>query len=325
LSLKTKPFVLLAGISGTGKTKLVELFSEAIGYELDIIPVKPDWNDMSDLLGYNNIEGKFIEGPLYKVLKKANENPNDGYIVCLDEMNLARVEYYFSDILSRMETKNKEIDLSGEKIKLPSNLYIVGTVNMDETTHPFSKKVLDRANTIEFSNVNLNQLSFNNKYDNEYEKLNLDNSFLNPDYERLIDFEEKYHSFIKDNVVSKLVKINSILKKANLHIGYRIRDEVCYYMLYNKKYNLMTFEKALDYQMMQKILPRIQGSSQSIKELLISLFELFTKNELERDEYKILKEMEKVLNTELKYPMSSEKVYYMFKNYKEDGFTAYWL
>lgn len=156
LSLKTKPFVILSGISGTGKTKIIEWFAEAIGATKDnnqftLIPVQPDWNDSSDLIGYIDIKGDFKEGPLTKVVKDAYNNPKKPYIVLLDEMNLARVEYYLSDLLSVMESRKWEDgkittypllteENYGENIPLPPNVYIVGTVNMDETTHPFSKK-----------------------------------------------------------------------------------------------------------------------------------------------------------------------------------------
>ncbi|MFS0646845.1 MrcB family domain-containing protein [Siminovitchia sp. 179-K 8D1 HS] len=158
LSLKTKPFVILSGISGTGKTQIVRLFAESVGATVDngqfkMIPVRPDWSDGSDLIGYVDIKGDFQPGPLTEVLMEANkpENWNKSYFVLLDEMNLARVEYYFSDLLSVMESRRKEI---GEYVSDPvvdhpeegglllwNNVYIIGTVNMDETTYPFSPKV----------------------------------------------------------------------------------------------------------------------------------------------------------------------------------------
>ncbi len=333
LSLKSKPFVLLAGISGTGKTKLVELFSEAIGYNLDIIPVKPDWNDMSDLLGYKDISGKFIKGKLFKVIKEAINDSNNGYIVCLDEMNLARVEYYFSDILSLMETKNENFnsdyfDLGiEEKIYLPNNLYFIGTVNMDETTHPFSKKVLDRANTIEFSEVMLEDLPFDDSSDKVDYKSSLNNSFLMTNYSTLINIEKEYHDFIKERVVVDLVSINEILKENNLHVGYRVRDEISFYMVQNKKLNLLDYNIAFDYQIMQKILPRIQGSSKAIKDLLIKLYIEFGGKIKDHESYKIAELIKKDLdeNEKIKYIKSAEKVCYMIKSYEEDGFTAYWL
>jgi len=176
LSLKTKPFVILSGISGTGKTKIVQWFAESLGAteengQFTLIPVRPDWSDSSDLLGYVNLQGEFQERPLIKVLENADANPNRPYFVVLDEMNLARVEYYFSDFLSVIESrkwKDGKIvtspvipeSITNKHITIPSNVYIIGTVNMDETTHPLSKKVLDRANTIEFNTVNLDYFNF---------------------------------------------------------------------------------------------------------------------------------------------------------------------
>ena len=172
LSLKTKPFVILAGISGTGKSKIVRLFAESLGAtvennQFNMISVRPDWNDSTELIGYKNLESKFIKGKLTQIIEKASQNLDKPYFVCLDEMNLARVEYYLSDYLSVIESRRKvddkivtdkliydsEID-EEETLSLPENLYIVGTVNMDDTTFQFSRKVLDRANTIEFSEVN---------------------------------------------------------------------------------------------------------------------------------------------------------------------------
>ncbi len=117
LSLKSKPFVLLAGISGTGKSKLVQLFAEAVGATSEngryiIIPVRPDWSDPSDLLGYRDIERNFQPGPLTTIIKKAVDNPELPYFVCLDEMNLARVEYYFSDIYQLFKPKKSMMTIA---------------------------------------------------------------------------------------------------------------------------------------------------------------------------------------------------------------------
>ena len=113
LCLKTKPFVILSGISGTGKSKMVKLFAEALGANsknnrFKMIPVKPEWSDSTDLLGYRNIEGNFILGIITSIAYSAIKNPKFPYFICLDEMNLARVEYYFSDILSLMETRRRD-------------------------------------------------------------------------------------------------------------------------------------------------------------------------------------------------------------------------
>lgn len=321
LSLKSKPFVILAGTSGTGKTRIVKLFAEAINAKLQIVPVRPDWSDSSDLFGHIDLSGNFKPGAIIDFIRDASQAPETPFILCLDEMNLARVEYYMSDILSVIETR--EFD-SGNKItskplicesdcrcsngvnnygeiKFPANLYIVGTVNMDETTFPFSKKVLDRANTIEFSYVDLLEIPSFEKIATQ--KQTLTNDFLVSEYITLNDCDLIDREYIK-GVCSKLQRINTILESANAHVGYRVRDEIVFYMLNNKKADLLEENAAFDNQIMQKILPRIQGSSESIKNMLGELLKI-CENE--------------------KYEASAKKINFMIKRYEEDGFTSYWL
>jgi len=344
LSLKTKPFVILAGISGTGKTKLVELFAKAIGCEenFDIIPVKPDWSDTSDLLGYKNLQGRFNPGPLMDIIIKANNDEDDKiHFVCLDEMNLARVEYYFSDFLSIMETRHfsHEKILSKPLFKddyfcesdkekyagiyFPENLYFVGTVNMDETTYPFSKKVLDRANTIEFSHVELDKYNLSNSK-NIYEPITVDNDFLVSEKLTLNDCTIEDEEVIK-KVVEYLKDINEILKRESIHFGYRIRDEIIFYMLYNEKYNLLEFDIALDFQLMQKVLPRIQGSTESIKNILVSLLELSGFKGLSSEEGMLGDLLTEEKINECQFIRTASKLAYMIKKLEIDGFTSYWL
>ena len=255
LSLKAKPFVILAGTSGTGKTRLVRLFAEAIQAQYKLVSVRPDWSDSSDLFGHVDLNQKFIPGAIIDFVKQAELNPTKPYFLCLDEMNLARVEYYMSDILSAIETRRYESgrivtdpvipssnygnDSSAAgrygKVILPGNLYIVGTVNMDETTFPFSKKVLDRANTIEFSYVDLLSMpTFSTK---SAEQISVQNDFLVSQYITLNDCDAKDEEYIR-SVCTTLQRINSVLEKANAHVGYRVRDEIVFYMLNNRESGL---------------------------------------------------------------------------------------
>lgn len=352
LSLKSKPFVLLAGISGTGKSKLVQLFAEAVGAtsengRYNIIPVRPDWSDPSDLLGYRDIERNFQPGPLTTIIKKAVDNPELPHFVCLDEMNLARVEYYFSDILSIIETKKIDSDNSiitdklfkdeafGDDnesreaygyLYLPDNLYIIGTVNMDETTFPFSKKVLDRANTIEFNKIDL-AVDFDDFGDlGEIEPIDISNATIRSKYIKLLDcIEERDHI---DKVVYILEKINTSLEKVGLQFGYRIRDEIIFYSLYAVKEQLMDFDMAMDYSIKQKILPRIQGSNLNIKEVLIELFIFFVGDVSKRYDAmgsEVSKKMYTYIEgNPVKYPLCAEKVCKMVGRYESDGFTTFW-
>lgn len=350
LAIKAKPFVILAGTSGTGKSKLVKLFSEAVGSTSEngrykLIPVKPDWSDSTDLLGYRDLYGKFHPGVLTSFIKKAMDDTENPYFICLDEMNLARVEYYFSDILSVMETRtwngesiltdkllseelfgdNEEAKKLYQNVYIPENLYIIGTVNMDETTFPFSKKVLDRANTIEFSEVNLEH-SFNSN--SNADPIELNNEFFKSKFLKLDDCGE--HEEIVLSVITILKNINESLKNSNLHFGYRIRDEICYYTIYNDADNLITFDNAMDYEILQKILPRIQGSSGQIKRAIIDMFKICINNSVENfndGSSNVNDAMSLYIegNPIIPYKKAAAKLAFMMRRFEEDGFTSYWL
>lgn len=349
LSLKSKPFVILAGTSGTGKTRLVRLFAEAIGAtkengRYEQVAVRPDWSDSTDLFGHVDLNGKFIPGKILEFLWKAGQEKNKPYILCLDEMNLARVEYYLSDFLSVIETrdmKDGEIitdalvseedygpdDKARDKygvIRFPENLYIVGTVNMDETTFPFSKKVLDRANTIEFNYVDLNT-TWQDAVEN-VEPLDEDNTFLRSNYLKLIECPEKEYPNVS-GISAKLENLNQILQKANAHVGYRVRDEIAFYLLNNLESGVLNEDVAMDNEIMQKILPRIQGSSGSIKKMLCELFRELAGDFDQSESNNTADRMMDVLraSTHVRYPKSAEKIAFMVRRFEEDGFTSYWL
>lgn len=344
LSLKSKPFVILAGTSGTGKTRLVKLFAEAIGAEYKLVPVRPDWSDSTDLFGHVDLNERFIPGAILGFIRQAQDHPNKPYFLCLDEMNLARVEYYLSDFLSVIETRDMvsgkimsdplisaeqygsdeaALETYGE-IQFPQNLYVVGTVNMDETTFPFSKKVLDRANTIEFNYVDLMPKP---KTHEAVEQQAIPNSFLRSEYLLLsqCDDEAEYVG----EICSELQTINRILLKANAHIGYRIRDEIVFYLVNNKKEgDLLSHNDALDNEILQKVLPRIQGSTASVRDMLCDLFKVCAADHNQRTADTDSEKMRKVLDDSsviCKYRKSAEKLQMMVQRFEEDGFTSYWL
>lgn len=333
LSLKSKPFVILAGISGTGKTRLVRLFAEAIDAEYKLVSVRPDWSDGSDLFGHFDLNGNFIDGPVCECFKIAYEKPDKSIFLCLDEMNLARVEYYLSDFLSVIESREKSTDgkiittpIAQYENGIPDNLYIVGTVNMDETTFPFSKKVLDRANTIEFSYVDL--LPDFDIVTANPEKIQLPNSFLRTSYLTLGTDCSGEQEYVME-ICTELQAINEILVKADAHVGYRVRDEIVFYMLNNKaEGNLLTHNEAFDNEIMQKILPRIQGSSASVRDMLCSLFRLCASDHNQKTGDTDSEKMRKILSDgsiSCRYRKSAEKVELMVRRFEEDGFTSYWL
>ena len=348
LSLKSKPFVILAGTSGTGKTRLVKLFAEAVGANINngrykMVSVRPDWSDSTDLFGHVDLNGRFIPGAIIDFIKRAELDSTHPYFLCLDEMNLARVEYYLSDFLSVVETRDfqgghitsqplvsdkyygSDSSAAGKygTVLFPENLYVIGTVNMDETTFPFSRKVLDRANTIEFSFVDLTppaEWEFNASA-----PLNLANEFLKTKYLLLAQCADQQDAV--NTYCVELQKLNHILKQANAHVGYRVRDEIVFYLLNNKNANLLPENEAMDNEIMQKILPRIQGSSASIKNMLCGLFrECAGEYEGQNTESDISSKMMKVAQkSDCKYPKSAQKIAFMVRRFEEDGFTSYWL
>ncbi|ANF95796.1 ATPase [Paenibacillus bovis] len=371
LSMKSRPFVILAGISGTGKTRLVRLFAEAVGAtiangQFHLISVRPDWSDPADLIGYKDLSGNFKPGPLMNVFVEASkeENRRKPYFVCLDEMNLARVEHYFSDMMSLLETQawqdssndtqqadntmhrgrivtaplfatdtlNTEEDQSRYgNLGIPENVYIVGTVNMDETTYPFSKRVLDRANTIEFNAIDLMQLPRIAEDSQQLvEVVPVEQSFLRSDYLQLIDALGDYEDLIR-RTTEQLVQVNHILEDIHAHVGFRIRDAVCFYLVYNERFGLMTEEAAFDLQLLQKILPRIQGSQSGVRRVLVDLLKLcLTGNTripspLEDDDAFWRQWSRGGTPPAARYPESARKLVYMIRRLDEDGFTSYWV
>lgn len=333
LSLKSKPFVILAGTSGTGKTRLVKLFAEAIGAEYKLVSVRPDWSDGSDLFGHYDLNGNFIEGPVCECFDTAVENPQKPVFLCLDEMNLARVEYYLSDFLSVIESREKEEDgsivtsgIAQYETGLPDNLYIVGTVNMDETTFPFSRKVLDRANTIEFNYVSL--MPDFDSVNIEADSIEMSNGFLRSEYLILARDCASESEYVND-VSAELQIINEILRKANAHVGYRVRDEIVFYMLESRKDGgILKYEEAMDNEIMQKILPRLQGSSGSVKDMLCELFKVCATDHSQKTGNTDSEKMQKLLDDSgiiCRYRKSAEKLQMMVRRFEEDGFTSYWL
>ncbi len=247
-----------------------------------------------DLIGYKNLESKFIKGKLTQIIEDASENLDKPYFVCLDEMNLARVEYYLSDYLSVIESRqligetivtdsliyDYEIE-DEDSLKLPENLYLIGTVNMDDTTFQFSRKVLDRANTIEFSDVNLGSL-FENDEEEVENMTDVYNDFLKSTYLKTTHIESEYREYAK-KINQKIIAINNILSKSQKQFAYRVRDEILFYMIENKKANLLSEDSAFDYQIMQKVLPAINGSENSIKEVLVNLFNFVCEKDILND------------------------------------------
>ncbi|MBV5340265.1 MAG: AAA family ATPase [Deltaproteobacteria bacterium] len=290
LSLKTKPFVILSGISGTGKTKIAQLFASYIcqedikdeaGKRVAFVSVRPDWMDNKGLLGYYNIlDEKYHSTKVLDLLLEAQDHPEKPYFVILDEMNLAKVEHYFSDFLSVLESRTPD-NPQGEGIQLhsrelaetlddrivpgslnvPANVFFAGTVNVDESTYMFSPKVLDRANVIEFNEVDL--VSYANGYQDKGGLLLQDAEVLGRFYESTgqpFCQKENYTDLPPDGKTC-LQNLLAILKEYNLHFGYRVANELSRFVnLAAVELADFKLDDALDIQILQKILPKLHGT-----------------------------------------------------------------
>lgn len=337
-SLLTKPFVLLTGLSGSGKTKIAQSFVKWIcedDRQYKIIPVGADWTNREPLLGYpNGLNSKeYItpdSGSLSLIIEASKiENADKPYFLILDEMNLSHVERYFADFLSVMEsddkinlysgTFRKDLDANDipNEIFWTKNLFIIGTVNIDETTYMFSPKVLDRANTIEFRVDELNIKSFfdlPSKIDLSVlgsKGAKMAKSFLDISQENSIEKDEEY----SDTFVKFFIE----LKKAGAEFGYRTALEM---LLLIKKLNIVgniSKNECIDIAVMQKLLPKLHGSRSKISKVLDALILLCLKN---GQTFSIAKSNE-VLAENIIYPIAFEKLVRMYKNALDNGFTSY--
>lgn len=381
-ALRTKPFLLLAGISGTGKSRIVkEMAYASCPDESDLrkddvtpgnyllVEVKPNWHDSIELLGYEStIKNNYVLTPFVKFLYKAMKYPNVPFFVCLDEMNLAPVEQYFAEFLSILESRklleddetiltepliNADIfnkypnlanELSGKStqekpqknsgymvtspvedyipmeneykelqengLRIPQNVLVIGTVNMDETTHQFSRKVIDRAMTIEMNEVKFDTF-FESSDELGYTDEPLGKEYFLPRYTsagKALESIPEDADYIKANVPTLLEQLNETLDRTPFKIAYRVQNELVLYFVSlrqeedNKE--LSTEEllnKAMDEILMMKVLPRIEGDKDLLEECLKKLAE-FAKD----------------------YPASSLKINEMQDRLNKLQFTSFW-
>jgi 5-methylcytosine-specific restriction protein B len=341
-ALITKPFVLLTGLSGSGKTKLAQSFVKWIcadASQYRIVPVGADWTSREPLLGYPNAlqPGTYIH-PENKTLQllidaSKSKNQNKPYFLILDEMNLSHVERYFADFLSAMES-GESIHLHSEadkslvnsvplSITLPPNLFIVGTVNIDETTYMFSPKVLDRANVIEFRvtvediDQFLQQTAINPKSLNG-EGASAAAKFLAIASKK--DFALQSKSLIVDTLNNFFVE----LKKVGAEFGYRSASEIIRFVAVMKETSpTWSDEMILDAAILQKLLPKLHGSRRKLEPVLKAIAKLCLKKP-EEFENLIGKNSQVVFNYEqFKYPESFEKIKRMHNNLVDNGFTSF--
>lgn len=375
-AIKTKPFLLLAGISGTGKSRIVREMARAcwdVGSEeykaqkprnFEMVQVKPNWHDSSELLGYvSRINGeRFIVGPLLKFMAQAMQEPDVPYFLCLDEMNLAPVEQYFAEYLSVMESRRRAGDGTittdpivdfestdayhslivqlfddeaerrlfltkegGKRLTIPQNLIVVGTVNMDETTFSFSRKVLDRAMTIE-----MNEVDLWSGLKNRYEPIGKQSKeTLIGEAVEAVDIYES-HQEVCDTCLKYLEKVNAELEGTPFKVAYRTRNEVLLYVVNNLQYNKAedggelpreyVIAKALDEVTSMKILSRIEGDESRVSKGFLDSLSATIKEGLSL----ISGQGYGAEGEPKEEPISLAKLEEMAKRLAASGYTSYW-
>lgn len=384
-AMRTKPFVLLAGISGTGKSRIVKEFafascpnpfkgnSEVAPGNYCMIEVKPNWHDSTELLGYVSSIPKphYVVSPFINFLIKAHYNPDVPFFVCLDEMNLAPVEQYFAEFLSVLESRKNvgdtivtepiikpEIvekyyddffkayncieekklhtgydsdvlddkadetatygvqnleDLKKIGIRLPANLVVIGTVNMDETTYQFSRKVIDRAMTIEMNEVNFEKLFDTEATDTlSYTEQPLGKENFIPQFasakDALTAMEQADKEYLRTKLPALLQELDKILGNTPFRIAYRVENEmIIHYASLRRELADKTPDELLpimvDNIMMMKVLPRIGGNEDMLNEPLKALHKLVTDNS---------------------YANAQAKIEEMMTRLAANHFTSYW-
>lgn len=338
-SLLTKPFVILTGLSGSGKTKLAQAFVQWICQEesqFRIIPVGADWTNREPLLGYPNAlkpeEYVKPDSGVIDLILQAIANPDLPHFLILDEMNLSHVERYFADFLSVMES-NEEISLYAEgtvdngvpsKLKVPANLFIIGTVNIDETTNMFSPKVLDRANTIEFRVSKIEMESFlGNIKDINMGALMSKGAIMSKAF-LYMAAKKSFATVDIEEINQTLIKFFGELTKTGAEFGYRSGTEILrlIYQLSEIDTGLTTNEK-IDIAIMQKLLPKLHGSRRKLTPILETLGSFCVSKDL-----KIVKDVFEKQDFDFKtavvlYPLSLEKITRMYKGAIDNGFASY--
>ncbi|NRR23658.1 AAA family ATPase [Brevibacillus sp. MS2.2] len=321
-SVKSAKLTILAGMSGTGKSKLVQAYSRALRLDPLIIPVRPSWSDDADLIGYvdsMNMVYRPGDSRLINTLIQAENDHKNLYIICFDEMNLARVEHYFSQFLSvlEMDANDRKLRLYNpelsdrlynhiqypSEVKIGENVLFIGTVNLDESTYHFSDKVLDRANVIELGIIPFKQM----RDIIEEQKDKIDRKFTNWSFQdfngfrnRSKDNKEKEKVELTDIEVSFLWDIHIDLNRTNknLGIGPRIVRQIDTYLKNLPANQYLTRKQAFDIQIKQRILTKLRGPEDQLKDLL-SLHEgqLIGKLQEQILKYKDVSEFEVTRNT----------------------------
>ena len=288
-SLATKRFVILTGLSGSGKTQLALRFGQWLGKDRQlVVAVRPDWTGSDAMFGFEDVLQKVEQGrrswqvpATLKFMLQAAHDSSSPYLLLLDEMNLAHVERYFADVLSGMESDQQTLPNlaygsdghwrliadAEHSLPVPRNLFIVGTVNVDETTYMFSPKVLDRANTFEFR-VGTDDLAVDARRPVACEPGSPDlvASFAaisaNPDW------HNEHPAPQLAEFVTLLKKLHALLSTVGFEYGHRTFIEAVRFAALFAAAGDEDVLDALDLQIMQKLLPRLHGARRRMEPVL---------------------------------------------------------
>ena len=388
-ALRTKPFMLLAGISGTGKSRIVRKLAQATTTQpyanendrwsdnrpenFELIQVKPNWHNSMDVVGfYSNISKRYEFTPFIEFIVKAWQHIDTPYFLCLDEMNLAPVEEYFAEFLSAIESRSTGADgnyitdpiikpfkdfgerdgkevgkemlkqLFGEAdpidknplavqfykkgLTLPPNLIVMGTVNMDETTFTFSRKVLDRAMSVEMNEV-------------DYDKFLSGDTDLFPlltEFNPLLVERPQQAQEVKDHidsadVIAYLKEMNDLLDGTPFRLGYRAANEAILYVSACKDFAGEDFDikKALDEFTLMKVLSRIEGDDNrlGIDENDPRVMAIGLENITEGDEQRVnlLNCLRAIVRKHIGQDTQTEKkIKMMYRTLEHEHFVSFW-
>jgi len=335
-SLMSKRFLILSGLAGSGKTQLALAFANALiedETQLCVVPVGADWTNREPLLGFPNAlqEGLYVkpESGVLDLLIEANKKENKAkpYFLVLDEMNMSYVERYFADFLSSMESHKAMPLWKGfsdevpQTICLPDNLFIIGTINVDETTYMFSPKVLDRANVIEFKispdemDLFLREMKPIDRECINYKAADMAASFVSiAESKDLADdkeIRETLTNFFKD------------LKAVNSEFGYRSATEIYRFVSHAQTNDdtekKMTLAEIIDCAVVQKLLPKLHGSRKKLDKTLNTLWKECFDGEAQKETTSI--SADKV--EKAKYKLTADKIQRMYESAMANGFTSF--
>ncbi len=295
-SLLAKRFLILTGLSGSGKTKLAHAFASWLTESEDqyrVVAVGADWTTNENVLGYQDaLQPALYRKPsngLLEVILRAAGDTDRPYFLILDEMNLSHVERYFADILSAIESRQEiALHASAESLKscendtllvpskigLPKNLFIIGTVNVDETTYMFSPKVLDRANVIEFRATAEDIAAFlDNPSAVDMAGLAGKGAAFGATFVAEASTEVQLQPATAAELKARLTEVFAALAPIGAEFGFRTAYEIARFTYFHDKLtgSGWQFNAALDAQVLQKLMPKLHGSQRRLEPVLKAL------------------------------------------------------